>query len=196
MMLPHCKRLNDAEDRMKELPYAMYDSQDLLMRKIAELGSSHTRNGVVLLGGIQINTGPKTLDYFHPLRFSYMDKQGNITEDMLPELQGRILKHTYNSSGSLVSLGCESENGSLCSAQEPNGVHGDSLPTTFRYSKNEALNQDGFFVENDDDDSVGLSLQDEISWLKSKNIPSGAGRKISMAGEIAPVAFVPVPPSA
>jgi hypothetical protein len=90
MMLPHCKRLDDAEDRMKELPYAMFDSQDLLMRKITESGAGATRNGLILLGGIQINTGPTTLDYFHPLRFSFMNREGDIVEDLMPDLHSRV----------------------------------------------------------------------------------------------------------
>eukprot|EP00980_Cylindrotheca_fusiformis_P009646 scaffold2134_cov93-Cylindrotheca_fusiformis.AAC.8 len=91
MMLPHCRRLDDAgEDRMKHLPYAMYDSQDLLMRKITERGAASTRNGLVLLGGVQINTGPTTPDYFHPLRFCFMNRDGDIVEDYIPELYNRI----------------------------------------------------------------------------------------------------------
>lgn len=85
MILPHCKRLDEAKDRMLELPYALYESQDLLMTTIAESGASATPNGVILLGGIQINTGPTTADYFHPLRFSYMNKDGKIVDDWLDE---------------------------------------------------------------------------------------------------------------
>ena len=84
LILPHGKRLADADDRMVELPYALYDSQDLLMRSIVGTGVGGTKKGLALLGGIQINTGPNTLDYFHPLRFDYMNKKGEIMEDMLP----------------------------------------------------------------------------------------------------------------
>lgn len=91
MMLPHCRRLDDAgDDRMKELPYAMYDSQDLLMRKITEAGAGSTRNGLILLGGVQINTGPTTPDYFHPLRFCFMNRDGDIVENMIPALYSRV----------------------------------------------------------------------------------------------------------
>jgi hypothetical protein len=93
MILPHCKRLDDAEDRMKELPYAMFDSQDLLMRKITEPGAGATRNGLILLGGVQINTGPTTADYFHPLRFCFMNREGVIVEDLMPDLHSRVGVH-------------------------------------------------------------------------------------------------------
>lgn len=86
LILPHGKRLADAEDRMAELPYALYDSQDLLVRSIVKAGAAGTKKGLALLGGIQINTAPDTLDYFHPLRFDYMNSKGEVVEDMLPEL--------------------------------------------------------------------------------------------------------------
>ena len=36
LILPFGKRLNDADNRMKELPYALYDSQDILVRGYCE----------------------------------------------------------------------------------------------------------------------------------------------------------------
>ena len=86
LILPHGKRLMDAEDQMVELPYALYDSQDLLMRSIVNAGAAGTKGGIALLGGIQINTGPSTPDYFHPLRFDLMNNKGEIVEDLLPLL--------------------------------------------------------------------------------------------------------------
>lgn len=87
LILPHGKRLAEAEDRMIELPYALYDSQDLLLREIVKKGSLGVKRGIALLGGIQINTGPDTLDYFHPLRFDFMNYRGEIVDEMLPSLQ-------------------------------------------------------------------------------------------------------------
>jgi len=94
------------ENRMIELPYALYDSQDrvlseLIMTQIqqqqAPTGSSSTTTstttisttgtkrgcrGVAVLGGIQITTeGPKTPDYFHPLRFDYIMKNHGTTDN-------------------------------------------------------------------------------------------------------------------
>ena len=87
LILPHGKRLADAENRMIELPYAIYDSQDLLMQSIVKTGAGGTKNAFALLGGVQINTSPDTLDYFHPLRFDLMNKEGEVVEDLLPLLK-------------------------------------------------------------------------------------------------------------
>jgi len=89
LILPHGKRLTEAENRMLELPYALYDSQDMLMRDIIAGGAAGTKAGTAVLGGIQINTGPDTPDYFHPLRFDYMNNKGEILEDMLPLIMER-----------------------------------------------------------------------------------------------------------
>ena len=87
LILPHGKRLTDAGDlRMRELPYALFESQDLLMMDIINSGKGGLKQGTAILGGIQINTSPDTMDYFHPLRFDYMDASGNIVEDLLPLL--------------------------------------------------------------------------------------------------------------
>jgi len=88
LILPHGKRLTDAKDLMVELPYALFESQDMLMKAIVDAGASGTKKGLAMLGGIQINTGPDTPDYFHPLRFDYMNNSGEIVEDMLPRLTG------------------------------------------------------------------------------------------------------------
>jgi len=84
LILPHGKRLADAEDRMKELPYALYESQDLLLAEIIEKGASGLKKGTAILGGIQINTSPDTLDYFLPLRFDYLDEDGKLIDHLLP----------------------------------------------------------------------------------------------------------------
>jgi len=84
LILPHGKRLASAYNRMVELPFALYDSQDMLLRDIVMTGISGTKKGIALLGGIQINTGPSTPDYFKPLRFDYMNNKGELLEDMLP----------------------------------------------------------------------------------------------------------------
>ena len=86
LILPFGKRLNDADNRMKELPYALYDSQDILVRDIVNTGKGSIKKGLALLSGIQINTGPDTLDYFHPLRFDYYDENGEVVEDLIPSL--------------------------------------------------------------------------------------------------------------
>jgi hypothetical protein len=87
LILPHGKRLSDAKNRMVELPYALFDSQDMLMGDIVKAGSLGVKRGVALLGGVQINTGPDTLDYFLPLKFVFMNYRGEIVDDMLPLLK-------------------------------------------------------------------------------------------------------------
>jgi len=87
LILPFGKRLARAEDRMRELPYALYDSQEVMVTDIVNTGKASIKQGLAVLGGIQINTGPDTLDYFHPLRFDYFDADGNLVENMLPYLR-------------------------------------------------------------------------------------------------------------
>lgn len=87
LILPFGKRLSDASDRMHELPYALYDSQEILVEDIVETGSGGIKKGLALLGGIQINTGPDSDDYFHPLRFDYYDENGVKVENLLSSIQ-------------------------------------------------------------------------------------------------------------
>ncbi|KAL7463870.1 hypothetical protein ACHAXS_004221 [Conticribra weissflogii] len=87
LILPFGKRLGRAENRMRELPYALYDSQDVLVTDIVNTGKGGIKKGLAVLGGIQINTSPDTLDYFHPLKFDYYDADGNLVENMLPYLR-------------------------------------------------------------------------------------------------------------
>jgi len=89
LILPHGKRLAEADDRMAELPYAIFDSQDMLLREIVKRGASGVKAGITLLGGIQINTGPDSLDYFVPFRFDFMNNKGEVVEDMLPSISER-----------------------------------------------------------------------------------------------------------
>ena len=87
LLLPHGKRLTDAgDDRMRELPFCLYESQDVLLRAIVERGCGGVKNNIALLGGIQINTAPEALDYFLPLRFDYMNNKGELVEDMLEKI--------------------------------------------------------------------------------------------------------------
>lgn len=90
LILPFGKRLNEADDRMRELPYALYDSQDILVRDIVSGGKGGIKKGLALLSGVQINTSPDTLDYFHPLRFDYYDENGEVIEDLLPTLTEEV----------------------------------------------------------------------------------------------------------
>eukprot|EP00957_Ditylum_brightwellii_P115964 8845629-Ditylum_brightwellii.AAC.1 len=73
---------------MAELPYALFESQDMLMQDIIQAGKGGLKAGTAVLSGIQINTSPDTMDYFHPLRFDYLDGNGDFAEDLLPLLAG------------------------------------------------------------------------------------------------------------
>ena len=87
LILPHGKRLADAADRMAELPMALYDSQDILMQDIIMTGAKgFKKNGGAVLGGIQINTAPDTLDYFLPLRFDLVNSKGQVVDNLLSEI--------------------------------------------------------------------------------------------------------------
>ena len=86
LILPHGKRLADAENRMVELPLALFDSQDVLMQDIVQTGAGGTKRGLAVLGGIQINTHPNTPDYFLPIRFDLRNNKGEIVESLLPAL--------------------------------------------------------------------------------------------------------------
>jgi len=77
---------------MKELAYALFESQDMLLQDIISAGKGGLKEGTAVLAGIQINTGPTTMDYFHPLRFDYIDNKGNVVQDLLPALTGQVSK--------------------------------------------------------------------------------------------------------
>jgi hypothetical protein len=87
LILPHGKRLSEAENRMVELPLALYESQNLLLDDIITKGSTGIKRGLARLGGIQINTGPDTLDYFLPLRFDFVNFKGEVVADMLDAIK-------------------------------------------------------------------------------------------------------------
>jgi len=87
LILPFGMRLARAENRMRELPYALYDSQEVMVNDIVNTGKGSIKKGLAILGGIQINTAPDTSDYFHPLRFDYINENGELVENMLPYLR-------------------------------------------------------------------------------------------------------------
>jgi Limiting CO2-inducible proteins B/C beta carbonyic anhydrases len=80
MLMPFAQRLESAKDKMVELPYALYDAQtDLMKRIVAKSGNAVAGNGrTAVLGGIQINTPPGFLDYFLPLSFDIYDSDGKL----------------------------------------------------------------------------------------------------------------------
>jgi Limiting CO2-inducible proteins B/C beta carbonyic anhydrases len=85
MLLPFAKRLADAKEPMVELPMAMWDAQDTLMRKIVDRGSTRLHGVLALLGGIQINTPEDMADYFLPMRFELRDKTGAVVSNLMDD---------------------------------------------------------------------------------------------------------------
>lgn len=77
-LLPHAERLEKAEDKMVELPYALYDAQSEQIAKIVSGGAGGVPTGqIAVLGGIQINTPPGYSDYFMPLSFEIHTNNGD-----------------------------------------------------------------------------------------------------------------------
>ena len=87
LMAPLSTRLQASQCPMLELPYAIYDVQNELMEGIVSENIGGVKEGIALLGGVQINTGPHTLDYFHPLRFDLINSQGEWAENMIDQLK-------------------------------------------------------------------------------------------------------------
>lgn len=85
MLLPFGKRLENAPDKMVELPLALFDAQHALMQQIVAAGCGEVGGDgkIALLGGVQINTPDGTPDYFLPLCFELRDNQGRLIQYLL-----------------------------------------------------------------------------------------------------------------
>ena len=87
MLLPHAERLEAAENKMVELPFALFDAQKGLMDHIVSAGAANVagKGKIAVLGGIQINTpneGDDAMeDYFLPLSMEVYDHRGNVIFD-------------------------------------------------------------------------------------------------------------------
>ena len=92
MLLPQAERLAQAKNKTVELPFALFDAQQDLVKKIvARAGANVGGDGkIALLGGIQINTPDSSstegmYDYFLPLSFEIRNNKGDLIEDLLWE---------------------------------------------------------------------------------------------------------------
>ena len=85
MLLPHAQRLEDAADRMAELPLSMFDAQNELMQQIIAAGCGEVGDDgkIALLGGVQINTPEGTPDYFLPMNFEIRDNRGRLIQNLM-----------------------------------------------------------------------------------------------------------------
>lgn len=83
-LLPHAERLGKASEPQVELPHALFDSADTLMKDIVAAGAPSVagEGRVALLGGIQINTPQDGEDYFLPLKFEVRDNKNNLIQDL------------------------------------------------------------------------------------------------------------------
>lgn len=87
MLLPYGEWLAEANDPNYELPFALFQAQDKLMKRIVikKGGDVSDRCKIALLGGIQINTPEGASDYFLPLRFEVLSKQGRVVTDLMDQ---------------------------------------------------------------------------------------------------------------
>ena len=87
MLLPQADRLSKAQEKMVELPLALYDAQTELIQKIVAKGCSKVAGDgkIALLGGVQINTPDGMWDYFLPLSFDILNNKGEVLANLLWE---------------------------------------------------------------------------------------------------------------
>lgn len=84
MLLPYAAHLEGSNDKMTDLPFALYDAQKKMMDTIVQAGAGNVAGSgkVSVLGGIQINTPAGKSDYFLPLSFEVYDNKGAKIEDL------------------------------------------------------------------------------------------------------------------
>jgi len=85
LLLPYANRLEKANNKMVELPYALYDAQKKMVDDIIKAGASNVpgKGKIAVLGGIQINTPAGTSDYFKPMSFEVFDNTGKKIDDLV-----------------------------------------------------------------------------------------------------------------
>lgn len=87
-LLPYGDRVLGADEPEVELPLALYDCQDAIMKRIIDrcCGEIAGDGKIALLGGVTINTPEGTSEYFLPKKFHLVNKKGEVVDDMLSEL--------------------------------------------------------------------------------------------------------------
>ena len=89
MLLEHTDRLVNAKNEMVELPHAVFDCQEKLLKKIMDkCCPKDVPEGtkIALLGGIQVNTPEGTPEYFLPKKFHLLNSDGVVEKDLLSDL--------------------------------------------------------------------------------------------------------------
>ena len=89
MLMEHTDRLLEAENEMIELPHALFDCQEQLLKKIMDKCcpkdiSEGTK--IALLGGVQVNTPEGTPEYFMPKQFHLLDSNGVVKKNLIEKL--------------------------------------------------------------------------------------------------------------
>ena len=80
-LLPYADQLEKADDKMVELPYALYGAQSDMVKSIVTNGAAAVGDGnIAVLGGIQINTPPGYSDYYMPLSFDLYNNKGEVVK--------------------------------------------------------------------------------------------------------------------
>ncbi len=83
MLLPYAEALENAGDKMVQLPHSLYEAQSEMMERIVKASAAGVSDGsIALLGGIQINTPPGFTDYFLPMRFDLYDNKGEMIKKL------------------------------------------------------------------------------------------------------------------
>jgi hypothetical protein len=84
MLLPYAEKLENSNDRMTDLPYALYEAQSRFLQQILDKAASNVGDGgsIAVLGGIQVNTPPEYSDYFSPLSFNIYNDKGELEEEL------------------------------------------------------------------------------------------------------------------
>ena len=88
-LLEHSDRLLGAADIDVELPHAVYDCQEALMKRILDkCCPADVPDGtkIALLGGVQVNTPEGTPEYFLPKKFTLLNSKGEVLEDLIGAL--------------------------------------------------------------------------------------------------------------
>jgi len=81
MLMPFAEDLENADDKMVELPNALYKAQADLMERIVKKSAGGVADGqIAVLGGIQINTPPGFTDYYLPMSFDLYNNKGKKVE--------------------------------------------------------------------------------------------------------------------
>jgi hypothetical protein len=89
MLMEHADRLLEAKNEMIELPHALFDCQEKLLKKIMDKCCPKDipeGTKIALLGGIQVNTPEGTPEYFMPKQFHLLDSNGVVQKDLIQEL--------------------------------------------------------------------------------------------------------------